>query len=219
MKRLSPTLFVTAVASVLFTAANARADFITWSYNWDRSPDIISADVAGTGGIVVTNGSTLTAMGSSMTVASNLKTFSSAPINTPATFTAVPYNLTITLTDAASLATDTLSFGGTVNGTLSSSHSNITNTFSGPTTQTSVLGGNTYTVTIGPFSPPGPPSSTTVGSISAFVSVLGPQGGGGGGGGGSVGGAPEPSTAVLSCLGISFLGLSSWRRRKTSQAA
>src|SRR5262249_61631571 len=112
------------------------------------------------------------------------------------------------------LPTDTLNFSGTISGSLSASHSNITNTFTGPTSQTTVLGGNTYAVTIGPFSPPGPPSSTNVGSISAFVAVTAPSGGNPGGNPPPPDSEhPDPPTALLARLGVSFRGLASWRHR------
>ena len=230
MKRLSPTLFATALASLLIASSPARADFINWSYNWDRAPSTIGADVLGSGGMNLTNEPTNNAIGSTVTVATNLRTFSTAPAGSPATFTNTPYSLAIQIIDAASLSTGTLVFSGMLNGTLSTSNSNVTNTFTGATTQSLVLGDHTYDVTIGPFAPPGLPSSTNSGSISAFVAVSGPGGTPPPPGEGPppppvgnppppVSNQPEPSTALLSCLGVSFLGLASWRRRKNCRAA
>ena len=41
-----------------------------------------------------------------------------------------------------------------------------------PTVQALTLGGNKYTVTIGPYSPAGPPSASNAGSIAAHVDVV-----------------------------------------------
>lgn len=51
--------------------------------------------------------------------------------------------------------TSTLNFSGRMTGTFSTdNYANILNTFTSPSVQTLVVGGNTYTVSIGPFSPP-----------------------------------------------------------------
>ena len=102
---------------------------------------------------------------------------------------------------------------------------------------------------ITPPGPPTPlPSSTSttvpqkalVGSISAYVVVNGGNVGGTTGGttaggttaggttagtttggltGGNTAGVPEPSTLVLSCFGLSFAGLASWRKRRRAAKA
>jgi hypothetical protein len=99
--------------------------------------------------------------------------------------------------------------------------------------------GNTYTIPVADlsFTPPGiPQSSTTLsptqlnGAIAATIEVNAGSGGGtippGGGGnppppppgGGHGASTPEPSTLVLSCFGLGFAGLASWRRRRTLAA-
>jgi hypothetical protein len=100
-------------------------------------------------------------------------------------------------------------------------------------------GANSYTIPVADFSftPPGIPQSgnpqlgTTQlnGAIAATIEVnVGSSGGGtGGGSGGGTGGGtggghgastPEPSTLVLSCFGLGFAGLASWRRRRNLAA-
>ena len=68
-------------------------------------------------------------------------------------------------------------------------------------------------VTLTNYTPPGPPNASNAGSISAHVTVTP------GNGHTSGGGTPEPSTLVLSCLGLGFAGLASWRKRRRSLAA
>jgi hypothetical protein len=217
MKRTSASLFTAALAVMLFAQSHACANFVPWTYNWARSPISITADSPGTGGLTLTDQPLGHATGSSDIVATNIRTFSSAPRTNPDKITAKPYTLSLFLQDDASGASAALVFHGAFSGTLSSSSANITNVFSGSLSQTVALGKHTYTVNIGPFAPPGPPSASNAGTISAHVLVDEDPGTGGGGGGGGTGGggtphAPEPSTLLLSFLGLSGLGAGAWRR-------
>lgn len=213
MRFLPGLLYPAAIALVLSAGEAARADLVHWSYEWERSPLAVAA---GTGGVGFTNEQLAHAVGSSDVVASNLKVFSSAPASNPDQLANNPYTLTLTLTDDASKAFASLKFTGVLNGTFSSASAAVTNTFTGQTTQKVTLGGNTFTVSLSPngFAPPGPPSSSNVGSLSAHVEVKA-----GSTGGGSTG-TPEPSTMVLAGCGALFLGAARWarRRRKTFAA-
>ena len=101
-----------------------------------------------------------------------MRIFSSASANTPDTLiTGGAYSLALTLADTASGESGTLTFSGKLTGTFSANNSDLTNVFNSPTVQSLVLGGNTYMVTIGPYSPAGPPSASNAGSIAAFVEV------------------------------------------------
>jgi hypothetical protein len=209
MKRLSLTLFGSALVLTLMAGSQVRADFIPWTYDWHRNPIAVAADAGGTGGISLTNEPTNHAVGSSDIVATNLRSFSDASPSRPDTFTNKIYSLILTLTDNASKQSGKLIFTGELNGTVTANSADITNTWLSQTTQTLTLGHNTFTVSMNPFSPPGPPSATNAGGVSTHVTVS-PDGGGGGGGGPPH--APEPSTLALSGLGLSFLGLASWRK-------
>jgi hypothetical protein len=202
--------FVTALLLSLTTAAEARADLIYWSYSWTNSPNTIEADTPGTGSVSLTNESTHTAEGNSNIVATDLRTSSNAPDSNPAMFTNKGYSLVLSLTDNASGQTGTLTFNGVLNGTLTKTSSNIQNTFLGSLTQKVLLGNNVYTVTIGPYTPPGPPNSANAGSVSgnAQVTVTNVQT------------TPEPSTYVLS-LGalLIFVAYGSRRLRWTPRLA
>ncbi len=207
MKR-SSILFGSALALTLMFGTQVRADFISWTYDWHRNPLAVAADPGGTGGISLTNEPTNHAVGTSDVVATNLRTFSDATPSHPDTFTNKLYSLILTLTDNASKQTGKLIFTGELNGTVTANSADITNTWLSQTTQTLTLGHSTFTVSMNPFSPPGPPSATNAGGVSTHV-VVAPSSGGGGGGPPH---APEPSTLALSGLGLSFLGLASWRK-------
>jgi hypothetical protein len=200
MRISAKRLFAAALALCLFTGARARADFVNWSYNWTPSSTAILADTPTMGKILLSNEPGGTAVGNSFIVATNIKTASTADPATPATFTNSSYGLTLTVVDAASGKTGNLTFNGQFNGTLSSQSSIIMNNFTGPTTQSMQLGNHLYSVTIGPFAPPGPPSANIAGSISAMANV-------------TVKDVPEPSTLVLSGLCLSVFGAGWWWKR------
>jgi hypothetical protein len=122
-------------------------------------------------------------------------------------FTNAPFTATLTITDGLNGMHGTVSFAGVFNGTVSSGSSNLEFSLTSAKTVPLQLGKDLYTVTIGRYAPPGPPSATNTGSIAAFVKVTDP----------SPQHSPEPSTALLACLGGSCLGLTSWRKWRRSR--
>jgi len=211
MRRLRPII---AVACALAAGTQARADLIKWTYSWDRAP--IAVD-AGTGGVGLTSEPTTLAQGNSDVVATNLRIFSSASPSTPDVFGPSDgnYALTMTLKDFTSGQSAALTFKGQLGGSFSFNNANVTNSFKGALTQSVVLGGNLYTVTLSSFSPPGPPAQSNAGSIGAHVKVSANVAGGKPPGSPN----PEPSTLVLSGLGLSCFGGAAWRLRRFKAAA
>jgi hypothetical protein len=207
LKRLI-TLVALSVACLALASTNARADLVSWSYNWTPSVPVVLADNFGGGGkITLSNEPSGSVTGDSDIVATNLKSVSTANPNTPDTFTNKTYSLFLTLTDSASHQSATLTFTGKFNGSISSASANVTNTALGATTQSTVLGGNSYTVTINSYVPPPPPGASNTGSIGATALVTV----------GEVTKTPEPSTMVMAGLGLSFIGLVGWRKRRQGQ--
>jgi hypothetical protein len=203
--KLSPlALAGTALVLLLVPLRAARADLVPWMYNWSRSPSEIHADAPGTGYITLTDESLKGAVGNSDIVATNLRTFSTATHAKPDVFTAKTYSLDLYLLDTESGQSTTLTFTGEINGTLTAMSSNLSNTFTGTKTQSVVLGNNKYTVSIGPYSPPGVPGSANAGSIAAHASVLVAP----------IVSLPEPGTLALSGLGTFLLGATRWRIRR-----
>jgi PEP-CTERM motif len=187
---------------LLAPTAHARAEFIPWQYDWTRSPTKIMANAPGTGYIELTDQGLKDAAGDSDIVATNLKVVSTAPPNNPDVFTNAGYALSLFLLDVTSGQSGTLTFTGVINGQVTQLSSKLTNTFTGTTTQKLTLGESLYTVTIGPYTPPGPPGSSNSGAISAFASVtISP-----------IQKTPEPSTLALAGVGFPVAVLL-WRRR------
>jgi hypothetical protein len=192
MRHTPAALCGTALALLLAAATPSRAEFIHWSYNWSRSPDVIHADSPGTGTITLTDESLKSVVGDSFIVATNLRTSSTATRSNPDRFTAKPYTLNLFVLDETSGASGTITFTGTIDGTVSIDSANLRSTFTGQTKQVLVLGANVYTVTIGPFVQPGPPDASNAGSIGAEARVSVSS---------IVETLPEPGTLALACLG------------------
>jgi hypothetical protein len=197
-----------AALAALLPAAAARAESIAWGYDWSRTPTVIPGDNDNTGSINLAVGQPGTAVNSSTIVAVDLTTSSTALASNPDVFHHDAYHLTLMLTDLASHMTGVFTFSGKISGTLTANSANITNVFNSPMTEKMVLGGNTYTVTIGPFSAPGPPGSVAKGSISALVEVAP-----GGVGVPPPSTTPEPAGAVLALLGAAAAAVARWRSR------
>jgi hypothetical protein len=143
------------------------------------------------------------AAGDSYLVATNLQAHSTATVQNPDVFTNKTYTLSLFLQDKASGKGGTVSFTGEFNGSLTADSTNLTNTFTGATTASLVLGNNQYTVTIGPYTAPGPTGAVNYGSIAARADVkVSP-----------LISLPEPSSCLLAllagCYGLSFV-----RRRR-----
>jgi hypothetical protein len=203
MRKLPVALAGAAWVWLFFGTAGARAELIQWSYSWSSSPTQVYANGSGSGYISLTNDTGLkSASGSSYLVATNLQAHSGASVADPDVFSNKTYSLNLSLTDQSSGQSGTLSFTGEFNGTLTADSSNISNTFVGATTQSLVLGNHLYTVTIGPYDPPGPTGAVNSGSISARAEVTV-----------SIFHLPEPSSGVLAFLGVSC-GLAFIRRRR-----
>jgi hypothetical protein len=234
MSRRLAAVLASFILLLLIFDSPARAEFITWGYDWTRSPVTIAADKGGTGGITLTVQPAAQASGTSDIVATNIGTFSSASSTKPDHFTNQAYKLMLAITDQSNHLSGNISFSGLFNGTLSVATANIANTFTGPLTQVLKLGRDTFTVTIGPYAAPGNPDSVMLGSIGAHVALRtdsGTSGGGGGTGGGSGGGtgggggggtpsahgAPEPASILIGGVGMSLAGLAAWRRRRKAR--
>ncbi len=216
MKRSSVFLFAAVLGCLLVAGAGATAGPITWNYSG-------AGGAAGGGEVVLVSGpgdphdfqdgvnviavplasgaGSVQMAGSSNITVVKLQTFFYSDFES-SFFYHAGYQLSLFLADDASHAWRQLFFTGMFNGWFSPTQAHITSTFTGPTTQTLSLGKNLYTVTIGPYVPPGPPSTGQLGSFGAHVAVQ-PSG---------VKPTPEPSTMALAGLGLACCGLWAGRR-------
>jgi hypothetical protein len=210
MKR-SLSLFAAALALALAATTQSQADPFSYSYNWSASPIAIGA---GTGGVTLTNGAPITTSQETDTAATNITVFSAAPTASPDVIPTPAggsnYSLSVVLTDNAGTGSGTVSFTGLLLGQLTHDSSNLTNSIVSSTDDSGTHAGQTfgsvtfdntkYTVSYSGFAAPGPEAQHNVGSISFHISFAG-----------VIGSpppptAPEPSSMVLGCLGLSFLG-------------
>lgn len=196
-------LYATGLAVLLLVGARARADFISWSYAGSGSPVVI-ADNTSTSGVNFNYDPKTSVVGDSAIAVANLWTFSQTQPPSADTLTHAGYTLSLDLTDAASGKSGMVSFQGELNGTISAKSALLTNAFTSGMAQSVVLGANLYTVALGSFAPPGPPTANNAGSISAMISVHPNT-------------VPEPSAMVLAALGLGGLGFVSWRRRQLTR--
>jgi hypothetical protein len=203
----APSTRVAALALLLAMTPAARADWIAWTYSWSNSPQTILADnPTGGGEIILTNEPTLPAVGNTDIVATNIRTYSTAPSTAPDTFTNKSYSLALTLTDTTSGQSGTASFTGVFNGTLTATSANISNTFTSATTVVMDLGANQYTVTLTAYTPPGPTGSTNVGAIGAHATVtVEPI---------TIASIPEPNSLLLAAFGVPLVWLRFGRCRR-----
>jgi len=210
-KNTLPTCAGIATALLLLASSSARADLLSWGYNWEPSTAKISANGGGSGYLTLTDEPANSATGGSNTVVTNIHAVSTAPYNTPDVYNKVPVTFTLQLEDQASKATGSLTFSGYFSGTTTGSSSNVYFTLTSPQSQSLTLGGNTYTVGMGTYTPPGPPGAANAGSLSASVTVTAGTGTGG------ISSVPEPSALMLAGLALPWVGLSGWRMRRKSR--
>jgi hypothetical protein len=209
---------VATLAIVLMIGSAAQAgpippDNVAWTYNFEPGSPAVTADGNVAAGVTFTNESIKSAVGSSDIVASNLRVFSTATAAAPDMLVANGnYSLKLTLTTLGldnNPVTAVMKFTGKLTGPFSAENANIGNVFGPDWKQHADLGGYRFDVELKAYTPPGPPDQTNAGSIAAHVTIsnITPAE------------LPEPSTMLMSGLGLSFLGGVAWRKRRQPRKA
>jgi hypothetical protein len=217
MKRsFSVKLAALALALLAGTAAQAAsipAENLQWTYNFSPGSPSVVSDNNASSYIGLTNEPTKAAVGSSDIVATNLRAFSAATAAAPDTLmTGGNYSLTLVLStvdDGVPFSTS-MTFNGKLTGTFSAESANISNVFGSNSTQTVQLGNYFFSVSLVAYTPPGPPDQLNAGSLAAHVTVSST---------GPAEESPEPSTMLLSALGLTCLGGAAWRKRRQARIA
>lgn len=228
MTRTSLTLYGTILA-LLLAGTNAQATLVpaSWHYDWLATPSPIILEAATNTKIVLTNEPSTGRTGPSNTVATDIFTTSNS--SKDVTFSGVGYNLEVKITDDLNFNYDKahgldtsndfkiLDFGGLLDGTISKGGSVITNVFLDTSVHSFDLGNgpttNHYSIQVDQFVAPSGPGAQNAGSIGGIVIATGHEQSG------SPRDTPEPSTMLLSCLGLSFLGAASWRKARGKKDA
>ena len=205
--------YLAALFVLCLTATFGRAEMILWSYQSGAVPShiFLSTGPGSQSSSLLLGGIGNTAEHDSATVTVvRMLTFGNQFNFQNATST-----LSLDIKDTASSANHMFTFPVAFNGTanLATHASNVTVTFPGSTSQSFTLGGNVYTVAIGPVQPLTWTSlgarfpNAFMGEVDAHVSVNSS----------SPAATPEPSTLTLVGVGLVVVG-STWRRRRRTRA-
>jgi hypothetical protein len=229
-----------ALAVVVLTGSVARADYVPFSYNFSpvnpTSPPFpgvpsplptLTSNTTNAPGefpepskILLSNEPSVPEAATSDIVATNISVISSAVRNHEDLFldggssatSNGGFALRLNIKDLGSGAETGLDFHGRFVGNVSSTSANLDvlwdNDYSQATPLVFTLGNSEYSVFLRHYSPPGPPSAGLKGGITFHVDAR-PL---------DVQKAPEPSTMVLSCVGLSLMGLAGWRKRRQLKA-
>lgn len=211
-----------SACALLVVSERTYADSIPWGYSASSTAIYNNNNAADTSSITFTGASGI-ASGSSGIIVYSMATTSGASTTSPDSFSNVPFNLAITLTDviatgsksADANASDTLHFSGLFSASNATRQSLLPGPSPSPLTEQVVLGGDdvgwrTYTVVLSSLTSPGQPGGSP-GSIQAIVTI-GPADPVGEGESPAISGAPEPTSLVLAGLGSLPL-MAIWRKR------
>jgi hypothetical protein len=218
MKR-SVSLFTAACAALLLAGSpSARAEDLPWTFDW--TPGNIPGNLRLVAPTSMTKMSYLqltsepigkpfgTAAGASDLTMTSIKVFSDAPRSNPDSLAATsPVTFSLRLTDKTTGLFHDFLYSVKFGGLISSESAKVTAMISPMAPFVNVkIGAGLYTINSPTYTPPGPPDSSNPAAISVSVNVIPADGG-------KITGTPEPSTMLLSCVGLSCLGVARWRKR------
>jgi len=227
MKRFKVRLFAAALGLVLATGANARAA-VGWGVDWSPTTNTVTMGTAMVGSppmpspvlINFTNpGFQAFSQPSSQTTASNLTL--TATNSTPLVVLqtgAQTFQVQAKVYDGTTMSAPSqiVTFTGKLWGSFATGGVTTNSSWTTPTMQNITFSGtgDKFVVAIlGLQGPPIPSLSAHPGQILAQITETpgNPNNGG-------PHGTPEPSTMLMGCMGLSFLGFASWRKRNRQAA-
>lgn len=206
MKRHFSLYGAIALAIASYLSAGAQASPLTFTYDWTPTVPSVSGDHGNNSidfsnqGPVAVSTSTVVGTASSLSILNKLSD----------TFTNGGYNLGVKITDGSNAGT--LTFSGVLNGVITNGvATSLSSTLTSPATQTLMLGADKFSATILGFVPPNPVGSGNKPGGFGFEITATP--GPGGGSEPPPNDVPEPTTLLLSCLGLGGFALRSLRNR------
>jgi hypothetical protein len=202
---VSPARVLVLLLVSWLVAGQSRADYMNWSYSTSAVPPGFSVTGANNGSGSVQLTPFTNVAGASSIAALAYQTAATTPVTFSAQSTA--FTLSMTITDNATHDSGSLSFTGSISGTLSPTSSTLVETFA-VTQKSLTLDGHIYTVTLPSSVALAPPTSPQH-NIMATVSVSNS---------GGVQGVPEPTSLMLGGLGVCLMGLGGWWKRRPKAA-
>lgn len=211
-----------ALALLLAAAAHTQAAPVNWQYNASPGATDVFSDNPGdlVSRVNFSNEGEVKRIGNSFITASNLSTFSGQDVSSPAMFTNRAFTFTVALRDGhgttpeelLALPTGVLTFHGSLDGTLWNRGSQLTYTILDPM-QSLVVGNHRYDVSFDDQARRinGPEASRQT-SIDGSITVHDLQDPPPDDPPDDPPDVPEPSTAILSVLGLAGLGAYGVRR-------
>ena len=211
MSRRRLSLLAAAALIWLSAGAVARAEYLDWSYTWDRSPFAVSANGGAKLGVVSIALPPLPTGGGPggspiAPLVLSAATFAQGTAASPADlYQNASYSVTLNVTDNQTQQSHAFVFQGFLNGSMTKGLVALTSTFQGGDQQSFTISGRLYTVTLA-FTAPQTDTTTFAGTIGASVDVADgvtdppPQL------------APEPAGLLLAALALPAVGLAAGRR-------
>ena len=211
MSKFKALVAVCALTVGALTATNASAA-ILWSADATPGTANVISDT-GNNSIDFKNLAPQTYSGSSDIVGTNLALHSPF-VGTSDTWTHQNYSIQLKLTDVASNQSITKIFSGDLTGVVTGGvnpNSNVVNAFDPAHVSYEFdLGNNHYKVVINSYTPVPPLGSSTAGAFGLHVDVRA----NGGTEPPPPSDTPEPSTMLLSVLGLAGMGMGAWKKYK-----
>jgi hypothetical protein len=210
MNQLKTLAVACTLGAAMLLGGKAQAD-VAFTYDWSPSVPSVSGD-KGFNALDFSNQGPV-----SLTTSQAVGNASSLSVHngTSDTFTSSGFSLTVKITDGAN--SGTVQFTGQLNGTITNgTPNNLSATYLSATTQPLTLGNDSFVVKMTGFVPPN--SFGAANKPGGFGFEIDATAGNNGGTKPPPNDTPEPSTMLLSVLGLAGAGLGAWKKRQQARA-